>query len=325
MSPGLEALVTYQGGHPTIGEACRGWLRVDGLGVEFSPLKTTNNYFRAAHEEIKDLAGPQAGSFPDERVRSAHTRQTVVKGLGIAAKMAGSLVPMGSMLAGGAAKMAEGLTMSEAMGPPPKNRLTLVLAARGARSRASFDVIADSRAAMEEQARAFAERFAEARAGQQAPADDEPRPKKEKEAKPAKAGLKEYKALLDQGALSEEEFERLKAAHNLSARLREYKDLLDRGALSQEEFTREKGHLLAELLAPRPALVVLREYRALVEKGALREEQRERLEAALTLSALLREYKDLLDRGALTPEEFDREKEHLLAEMRARVVAAGSA
>jgi hypothetical protein len=295
MSPAVEVLVVYQGGHPRLGEKQTGWLRVDAQGLEFSPLTTTENYLRSAYEEIKDLVGPQEGTYPEDRIKSAHTRRSVVKGLGMAATMAGSLIPIPgmSLLTGAgvkaAVKAAEGLTMPAELGHAPKNRLTVVFVARGARSRASFDVVADTRATMEAQARAFAERFAEERARVPAPGDEEPRSKKKKDREKAAprsplGALKEHKALQEQGALTREDFERLKAALTLSALLREYKSLQDHGALTAQEY--------------------------------------ERVKAALTLSGLLRELKDLQDRGALTAEEFGREKGKLLAEMQARVVSA---
>src|SRR5439155_19293135 len=137
-----------------LGDKGRGWLRVDAQGVEFSSLTTTRQYLRTAHEEIAGLIGPQAGTFPEERVKSAQARNLMVRGLGLAAAVGGSMIPGVGGLVGVGVRAAEGYAMAEESGASPTNRLCLVWAARG-RSRACFDVVAPTRAEMEHQAREF--------------------------------------------------------------------------------------------------------------------------------------------------------------------------
>lgn len=149
----VECLVAYRGGHPVKTNDGDGTLLLTPNAFYFVGPQPESD-IAIEHGKIVDVLTPSPGSFSQEMIERATTTKTLANVGRQATQIAGMLIgdlggravrAIGSTAAGAASEQAS-------LGPPPKNRLTIVLVDGGARHKMTFDVMAPTKEGMEAKA-----------------------------------------------------------------------------------------------------------------------------------------------------------------------------
>ena len=160
----VEVLASYAGGHPAHFEKATGRLVLTDTGVFFVDDEKRFD-IQAPFERVRDISEPGLGSFPRELVKKAEkSKQLASLGTG-AARLTGSLIGgFGGWVTRAVARSASGAVHARsALGPPPKNRLTVVLVDGGAVHKVSFDLGGADRQEIERATESFRSRVVAAR------------------------------------------------------------------------------------------------------------------------------------------------------------------
>jgi hypothetical protein len=154
--PGPIAVVnvTYRGGHPDLLEVTTGTLTLGEYGLQFTSNGAAKSSMRVGYDQIGDILEPKTGTFPEEMVKKAQANRTLASAGGFLANMAGAVTGHGTLGRVGKA-VAGGVKSMNALGPAPKNRLTVILFQNGAKHKVLFDVVGISTDDMENQAQSF--------------------------------------------------------------------------------------------------------------------------------------------------------------------------
>jgi len=152
----VEAPAVYEGGHPKLIEKATGRLLLADSGI-FFVADNPNQDVSIDYRYVRDILEPRVGQFPKDMIDRAEGRKQAAKIGAGAGRFAGSL--MGGFggnvvraVAGSASEVVQGAT---SLGPPPKNRVTLVVIDGGATHRVLFDIGGVTREAIEQQAAAL--------------------------------------------------------------------------------------------------------------------------------------------------------------------------
>src|SRR5262245_33142847 len=157
-----ETSVTYRDGHPDLEGPISGTLFLEPDALRFDSDEAE---FRLAFDKIENVREPAKGDFPEAMKSSAMTSKIA----GTAGRLASNLV--GSWLGGGVGKAAEkvGKEASKAaheggnLGKRPRNRIMVIAKIRNESCEVRFDVDAESRDDMNEEAQLFYKKIQKAR------------------------------------------------------------------------------------------------------------------------------------------------------------------
>ncbi len=210
-----EVKATYRGGHPDFSEVATGSLQMADEGIEFTPNEDAKPKIKVIYAKIANILEPQKGEFPASMLEGAAMQKKAGSWLGYAAGMAGAAVPdYGGVVAGVGKTVAGSVKENAALGPPPKNRLTVVMLEEGVKYRILFDMGGATREELEAQAQTFWNKSAKVRGrfGKSAASTLKVAAPTGEVASSQVNALKQLKELLDLGILSQEEFDQKKAA-----------------------------------------------------------------------------------------------------------------
>src|SRR5262249_26618778 len=157
-----ETSVTYRDGHPDVEGPISGTLYLEPDALRFDSDEAE---FRLAFDKIENVREPAKGDFPEAMKSSAMTSKIA----GTAGRLASGLV--GSWLGGGVGKAAAkvGKEASKAaheggnLGKRPRNRIMVIVKIRNESCEVLFDVDAESRDDMNEEAQVFYKNIQQAR------------------------------------------------------------------------------------------------------------------------------------------------------------------
>ena len=160
----LEVPAAYEGGHPNLLQKATGRLLMTESGF-FFVNESGGLDVEAPYAQVRDAQEPRIGQFPKALVDRAGAYQT-------AAKIGGTLARFGGTMMGGSEGRAvkaiggaasEVVQGSTALGPPPKNRLTIIVLEGGTAHKVLFDIGGESKADIEQKAESFWFRIATVR------------------------------------------------------------------------------------------------------------------------------------------------------------------
>jgi hypothetical protein len=157
-----ETSATYREGHPDLDGPISGTLYLEPDALRFDSDEAE---FRLTFEKIENVREPAKGDFPESMKSSAMTSKIA----GTAGRLASGLV--GSWLGGGVGKAAArvGKEASKAahesgnLGKRPRNRIMVIVKIRNESCQLLFDVDAESRDDMNEEAQVFYKKVQKAR------------------------------------------------------------------------------------------------------------------------------------------------------------------
>jgi hypothetical protein len=157
--------VTYRGGHPQHCEMAEGILYLARSGIYLVAAQATQD-IRLSYDQVLEVLAPAPGTFSAKmhaRSKMANNFANATKHLG---RLAGGYIggTEGSLLRAAGATASGAAADQAKLGPPPKNRLTVVMAEGQVRHRLLFDVVADTPKEMEELADLFWRKVAAVRA-----------------------------------------------------------------------------------------------------------------------------------------------------------------
>jgi hypothetical protein len=255
-----EVTATYQGGHPEFVDKARGLLRLGALGLEFS-IKESRTSLRITYDQLRNILEPQKGDFPEEMVNAANLRKTATNAvtglLGLAARLSRN----STMKAAASVGKTVGNTVKEIskLGPPPKNRLYVIVVIDRVKHKLGFDVVAETTAKMEEAARVFWNCSARVRS----------QSARTVHSGSARQAMEQIKGLVDQGVLTREQFDKQTTILGQMSEL--VSDGPERSALCNS-FSRGVSQQL---------LSILKQLKALTDQGIFTESELEQLKAII--------------------------------------------